>query len=149
MRGASQVKPGNDKWGGYAAAPKREKPRPGVAGAFRWACEGPRASAPARARREILLGGRAEVARQAGRGRPELLHAAQRMVGGVEPFRRELDVVELQGVLVEQCRPAAEHLDPLARGADVEGTAVVRRALLDEISEIGRASGRYSECRAG
>src|SRR3546814_4233459 len=45
-------------------------------------------------------GRRAEVARQAGRRRPELLQAAQRVVGGVEAVRRQLDVVELAGVLV-------------------------------------------------
>src|SRR3546814_18809881 len=52
-------------------------------------------------------GRRAEVARQAGRRRPELLQAAQRVVGGVEAVRRQLDVVELAGVLVEQGRKVA------------------------------------------
>src|SRR3546814_2674924 len=81
-------------------------------------------------------GRRAEVARQAGRRRPELLQAAQRVVGGVEAVRRQLDVVELAGVLVEQGRKVAVDVDPLGRGAHMERPAVVRRALLDEIAVL-------------
>src|SRR5690606_22361593 len=98
-----RVKPGHDKWGGGTS--KREKPRPGV-----WpglsvcgACVRERRKAP----RSKLLGGRAEVARHAGRGRPELLQAAQRVVGRLEAVGRQLDVAQLGRMLVEQRREIA------------------------------------------
>src|SRR3546814_14937884 len=89
-------------------------------------------------------GRRAEVARQAGRRRPELLQAAQRVVGGVEAVRRQLDVVELAGVLVEPGRKVTVDVDPLGRGAHMR--AEERRVGKESVS-TGRSRGSHNHSK--